>query len=257
MKLGIRKCASLMAAAMVVAAGWQSSAKASLQMIIEATTLNGQAVADAHNVTVAHTGDVIAYQVYATISGGTSGTDSVTSVNGDVLSAGAAILGTITHTVNDGTMVATNSGVTASFRSGTWNNGTQTAGNDLDSDTDNDVGSVLSSGRPLDAATGVIQYIAASAVGGNRILLGNGTFTVSSISAGSTTIEFLTANVNGLNHNPIWVENSTSFTQSTGIVNTAINGIVVTSSQTVPEPASLGVMALGGLALFARRRKTA
>jgi len=238
-----RNLLTLAAVSAVFGAAAMPSAKAALIIDIVATTLNGSPLSgtdDAHNVTVANVGDIIGYNVVANITGGTAQTDSLAQVNGDLISTGTLL----------GNMTNANS---ASFSGTGFSNGTLL---DRDADTDIDVGGVLNpvnTGRPVNTTSGIIVYIAptGSPVLGNSLLLGSGTFTVTG-ATGASNLHFVLGSTTTTNKAPSWTENSAAANQSTGTAQTGI-GINVTFAS-VPEPASMGVLALGATALLARRR---
>ncbi|HVX84128.1 MAG TPA: PEP-CTERM sorting domain-containing protein [Phycisphaerae bacterium] len=219
--------------------GMLSSAHAALIYDLEATTLNGSALGGSNTAKSiqVQAGDVIGFNIFATMSTGTSSNDGFQSGVANLLSTGP-ILGNLTQTNN------------ATFATGAFSSGTQ---HDIDGDGDTDVGGLTNPPSNTDATA--IQYLAASSVAGNNILIGSGTFTVTSLGAGgSTTINLSLGTSTALNKNPLWTENGSTFNASNGTIG-APNGFVVTSGAPTPEPASLGILAIGGLGLLARRRK--
>jgi hypothetical protein len=212
-----------------------SSANAALMFDVQALTINGNPVGDAHAV-AANIGDVITYQICATVSDGDANlnNDGFQSGEGRIVSLTAVgVKGNLTHSVS------------APFNAQSSYSGMP---QDIDGDTDIDVGAMSN----LDGSPNGIVYRAATLTtnGTGTFIVGGGTFTVTDLGDSSeTTITFEAASAANLNNNPLWLEDGVTKTRSNGTVTS--QSLIVS----VPEPASFSLLSLAGLLAFKRRRR--
>jgi len=243
-RFGNRKTGKLLAAAVGAAglAGFGvSQADASLLIDVRATgaTTAGGGVLDPKNVVLAAPGDTVTLGVFASVAG-TNG------VNDEMFQSVFGLLNSV------GDIKGNLSGgyTPAFFTAGASQNGSVT---DWDSDGDLDIGmSPTSSSSTGKFAGRSLAQTPFPSIGGS-LLVGEFVFTATSGGA-LTNVNFTLRNSNGNNVNAaaLWLEDGHSVSKNPTNSPAGVGSAVAI---TIPEPASLGLMALASVGLLGRRRK--
>lgn len=243
-RFGNRKTGKLLAAAVGAAglAGFGASkADAALLIDVRATgaTTAGTGVVDPKTVVLSGVGDTVTLGVFAAVSG-TNGVndEGFTSVFGLLNSVGG-----LKGNLSGGY-------VPAFFTAGVSQNGSVV---DWDSDGDLDIGlsPTSSSGTGKFAARSTATTPMPS-IGGS-VLIGEFVFTATS-ATDITDVNFRFRTLNGANVAAagLWFEDGSTVSKNPTLSPSAV-GVPVNIS--IPEPASLGLMALASVGLLGRRRK--
>jgi hypothetical protein len=213
------------------------SADAALNITLRETGTN----ATSKVLTPASVGQVINLQVLATVTGGAN--PGIVWMQGGFTSANDPVQGGVAS----GPLVSV---VASAFRAPGFQHGNQL---DADSDGDMDIGG----GAPGNVAGW--WYARSSIPAVTPVVLGTLTFTVSSVNdsnlTGSTVIRFAPRGGGAIPNAGAWTLDSEAinvefedFSSDTA----TYNGFTLT---VIPEPASFGILGLGGLGLLARRRR--
>lgn len=193
-------------------------------------------------------GDTVSFDVFANISNGNGNSSDDGLVN-----AFASFSSSINGAFRGDLLAARDSNFTASGSSA----GKQV---DLDGDGDLDVGNPVQT-----SATNWFNARANTAptpIFGNHIRIGTLTLTITQILSGSTSVNVLLRNQPSSSAPYNWEEDGAFLTANTaatnfGQVNQGAPVVFDTAGGGVtPEPASVGILALGGLTALARRRRS-
>jgi hypothetical protein len=238
----------LMAAAAVACLGLAGTAKASLTIDIRVDSVSGTGVTkvDAHHVDVTGTGGTINFSVYAVISDGNSNPadDGFKGIRGYILAPKNV------DTLHPGPV----GNLGANALVAPFNGAGSVAGQngiDIDGDGFNDLGTLASS-----ASTSVAPFSASMTLGGPDFKFLTFSMPVTNanlVSGGDSIVGFTKV---GITNTVVWQEDNVAKNgASAGATFNFVNATLHTVVADVPEPASVGILALGGLALLARRRK--
>jgi hypothetical protein len=220
-------------------AGLGATASAGLMVDVRATGATGGAVLVNNklvNVANAAAGDTVTFDVFALVSGNNANPNDEGLVNvfGSYLSNGGGLRGNSQATVNP------------NFRASGFSNGFM---QDLDGDGDLDVGS-NTNGSATNYFNARVNTAPTPAPGPTH-LIGSVTLTVSSLNASGGDTLF--------NYRPRFASTAGSWFEDGSATGTAQQGASSIQSGApvvlqVPEPATLGLAAIAGLGLLARRR---
>lgn len=219
--------------------GLAREASASITFDIRVTSVSGAGVSmvDSKHVNVTATGGTINFAIFAVISDGNSNSadDGFQSARGYVLAPANSASGPHGNLSNAALVSPFNGSGSVPGQTGT----------DTDGDGWTDLGTLTSS-----ASTSIAPRSAATTFGGPDFKFETFSMTVADVGAGTSTLNFVRV---GTVTTAGWTVDGQAKTIST---DTVLQGAdVVLSSVVGPEPASLGLLSLGGIALLARRRK--
>jgi len=249
---GARKKVAVGALSAAAAAIGASQANASVIIDIRATSVTGAgSVGSAgKSVTGVANGSVINYEVHALVQATTA---DVIATQPDTAPEGfQAAAGVIK---SDAGTLALN--LTHALQANFAGLGSQASQpSDLDADTDLDWGTQAA---PSNANTTVILYRSGSMTVGNStgvsdFLIGSGTMTVTDASKAQASVNFILGSTKFGNTRPDWQENGTFVSRQNSNAVASVGAPITVSGGAVPEPASLGLLALGATSLLRRRR---
>jgi MYXO-CTERM domain-containing protein len=222
--------AAVMGSALLAA---DASANLKIELIATGVTGGGTVSADGKSVTGVSAGSVVTYSVVAEITGATVTNPGIQSAAGGVYSTSGAgsINGNLTHTN------------TANFQTGAYSNGTPFA----DANGATQVGPTTGPTTINNATAGRISYLAAAVIDGSSVVLGTGSYTVTSLNnASSTSLSFKIATTTATNKNPLWREtgSTATFSASNGTIDAAaplvVSGGSVSNNPTLTLTAAAG-----------------